>query len=613
MMIRLFLILIFVVFTNICVNAQQFSDVTSTSGLQFVAVMPDLFGSGASIADYDNDGDLDFFAGTEFGLTNLLYNNNGNGVFQEVAVASGITSTFRCRSSLWVDYNGDELLDLILLGDCLGIDSSCTDRLQLFLYQQTSSGNFVEITNSGLDFGDRYNIVNIDDPVVGGIAAGDVNNDGWLDIIITSWGRMFEGAKMSMFLNNTDGTFTDITDVSFPLQPEKSRYQPLFHDFNHDGFLDIYINVDFTENEFWLNNGNNTFQDISATINANSAFNEMGMAVGDYDNDGDFDLYSTNISREENGVLRHNIFLKNNWVENGSLGFDEVSNSPNLNVGSSGWDWGTTFFDANNDGYVDLAATNGWGQGWSADQSKLWLNVDGLAFSDISSSSGFNDTWDATSLMAFDMDRDGDLDLLQSMKQNGNNNNLIRIYENNYSSTTNANNYLVVKPRMNGSNHFAIGTVVKISYDNGKTGMRLITAGTSFYGQEPAEAFFGVVDNTIIDEIRIEWPDNTVTVVEDVASNQVITITNDNVLDVATKTASQVKAHPNPVKDILNLESLSFIESIEIYNLLGQSVFQKTISSTNMNLDMSSFESGSYFVKIIDANSKVRTIRVIKQ
>ncbi|SHG90530.1 FG-GAP-like repeat-containing protein [Winogradskyella jejuensis] len=613
MMIRLFLISIFVVFANICVNAQQFTDVTSTSGLQFVAIMPDLFGSGASIADYDNDGDLDFFAGTEFGLTNLLYNNNGNGVFQEVAVASGITSTFRCRASLWVDYNGDELLDLVLLGDCLGIDNSCTNRLQVFLYQQTSSGNFTEVLNSGLDFSDRYNILNIDDPVVGGIAAGDINNDGWLDIIITAWGRMFAGAEMSMFLNNANGTFTDITDISFPMQPTKSRYQPIFHDFNDDGYLDVYINVDFTENEFWLNNGDNTFQDISATINANSAFNEMGMAVGDYDNDGDFDLYSTNISRVEDGVLRHNIFLKNNWIENGVLGFDEVSNNATFNVGSSGWDWGTTFFDANNDGFIDLAATNGWGQGWSLDQSKLWLNVDGIAFTDISTSSNFNDTWDATSLMAFDMERDGDLDLLQSMKTNGSNNNLVRVYQNNYASTLNSNNYLVIKPRMNGANHFAIGAVVKIAYDNGTTGMRLITAGTSFYGQEPAEAFFGLADNTIVDELRIEWPDNTVTVVEDIAANQVVTITNDNVLDVNTSTISSIIAFPNPVVDTIHLESISSIESVEIYNLIGQRVFQKTYTSKEVELNMSSFVSGSYFVKIKNSNSYIETVRVLKQ
>ncbi|WP_299116069.1 FG-GAP-like repeat-containing protein [uncultured Winogradskyella sp.] len=606
-----FIVFFYVVFVCVNLNGQQFTDVTSTKGIESVITMPDLFGSGVSIADFDKDGDLDFFVGTEFGLTNQLYQNNGSGTFQNVASTLGITSTYRNRASLWFDYNGDGLLDLALLGDCLGIDSSCTNRVELFLYQQTSSGSFIEITDSDLDFGDRYNILNVADPVVGGIAAGDINNDGWLDLLITTWGRMFEGAKMSLFLNDGDGTFSDITVSSNLGENARSRYQPLFHDFNDDGNIDIYINIDFTENEFWLNNGDNTFQEIGASISANNAFNEMGMAVGDYDNDGDFDLYSTNISRVEDGVLRHNIFLKNNWVETNTLGFTEISNNTGISVGNSGWDWGTTFFDANNDGFVDLATTNGWGQNWSADQSRLWLNLDGILFNDISASANFDDTWDATTLLAFDMDRDGDLDLLQSMKENGNENNLVRLYQSNYSTTINSNNYLVVKPRMNGNNHFAIGAVVKITYDSGTTGMRLITAGTSFYGQEPAEAFFGLADNLIVDEVRIEWPDNTVTVVDDIAANQVVTITNDNVLSQEEPIIEKVLIYPNPTKDILNIETNFELKEVEIFNVLGQKVL---MDFNNKKVNVSSLISGTYFLKINDTSDSVtQTIRFIKR
>ena len=600
---------------SICVlNSQNFTDVTLTSGVIDVTSTSnilDSFGSGASIADFDNDGDLDVFVGTEFGLTNLLYQNLGNNQFQEVALALGINSTYKNRAALWLDYDGDQLLDLLLLGDCLGVDSTCEDRVSVFLYKQNSDGNFTEISNSGLEFGDRYSVPDVSDALVGGVASGDINNDGYLDVIVTVWGKEAIGAKMSFFLNNQDGTFTDISVSSNLGLTLASRYQPIFYDFNYDGYLDIYINVDFGANEFWLNNGDNTFNDIAGNIGADNAFNEMGMTIGDYDNDGDMDIYSTNITADDNGTFEYNILLKNDWSATNQLGFTEVSNT--LNIAESGWDWGTTFFDANNDGFLDLASTNGWSDSWGPDSSKFWLNVDGVLFSDNSNDSGFNDTLKAASLLAFDMDRDGDLDLLQSIKDNGKFL-PIRLYENNINLSLNPNNYLVIKPRMNGANHFAIGAVVKINYDNGKTGMRLITAGTSFYGQEPAEAFFGLSNNTIVNEIRVEWPDNTTTVVQDIAANQIITITNDSVLNTDGFNSLEVKFYPNPTSDILSLESKITIENIAVYNLLGQKVLEKPTNSKNIQMRISRLSSGSYFIKLkMKTNGIIKTYQLIKK
>ncbi|MFD1062825.1 FG-GAP-like repeat-containing protein [Winogradskyella litorisediminis] len=598
-------------------NAQVFADVTSSAGIDAVETMSGTFGSGASIADFDNDGDLDFFVGTEFGLNNRIYENIGNGQFQEVATSLGVTSTFRNRTALWVDFNGDTLLDLIIVGDCRDIDASCVNRADIKLYKQLTSGNFEIVENSGLDFGTKYNVANVTkDFLVGGISAADINNDNWLDILVTFWDRNQIGAEMTMFLNNAGQGFTDISSTSFPNQNSVSRFQPIFNDFDNDGFIDFYISIDFTENELWRNLGNNQFEEIANDVGADNAFNEMGLTIGDYDNDGDFDLYATNISRIDpgDGNMRHNILLKNNFSQTNNLGFEEVSES--LGVDSSAWDWGTTFFDANNDGWLDIASTNGYDiEGWLPDQSKLWLNVEGLLFSDISEASNFDDLQYAATLLAFDMDRDGDLDLLQSMKVRStlNADLPVRLYENDISESTNPNNYLVVKPRMNGTNHYAIGAVVKIIYDNGKTGMRLITAGTSFYGQEPAEAFFGLSDNNTIDEIRVEWPDNTVTVVTDVIANQVITITNDNVLDVNNTELIQLKTYPNPASDVVTVEGNSIIKLIEVYNLLGQKVLFQNTDSIKIKFNISSLSKGSYFLKVKDINSNLQTFKILKK
>ena len=622
---KLFLnFILFIFFASVNVlQGQIFLDVTESLGIENITITnidtrSDLYGNGASVADYDNDGDLDIFMGTQFSEPNRLYNNNGDGTFDDVTVTLGIDSQYRNRAALWIDYNGDQLLDLILLGDCYRADG-CSEAISVFLYKQNINGSFDEVINSGLVFGNKYNITNFTENIVaGGLASADINNDGFLDLLVTVWGTSGTGAKLSLFLNNTDGTFLDISLTSFPEALSKSRWQPLFYDFNQDGYQDIYISIDFSENELWINNQNNTFENISTSAQVNSAFNEMGATIGDYDNDGDFDLYSTNITRVEDGELesRHNILLNNNTGISNDVSFFEVANEVNYNVGYSDWDWGTTFFEANNDGFLDLAVTNGWVErnNWPLGPSKLWTSIDGLFFNDSSLSANFNDTLDATTLLAFDMDRDGDLDLLQTIKQASGIFKPIRFYENNLTQSP-TNNYLVVKPRMNGTNHFSIGTVVKIVYDRGsKTAMRLITAGTSFYGQEPAEAFFGLADNTIVDEIRVEWPDNTVTVVDNIAANQIITVTNDITLDVNSIEVSEVKAYPNPVKDILHLEESSLIKEIKVYNLLGQKIIHKHFNSKSVRLSLMALNPGNYFVKIINqANPIGKTILTIKK
>lgn len=601
-------------------NSQTFTDITT--GLNILDVnsnntntsRPDLYGTGVSVADYDKDGDLDIFVGTQFGQTNRLYQNQGNGQFLDIAALVGVNSTYRNRAALWMDFDGDMLLDLILIGDCYRVEG-CTEAMSIFVYKQNSSGNFTAISSSGLDFQSKYNIENFDENIVsGGLAAGDINNDGYLDLLVSVWGTNGVGAELTLFKNNGDGTFLDISISSGLANLNASRWQPLFHDFNDDGYLDIYINIDFTANELWLNNTNETFNNIAQSANADNAFNEMGLTAGDYDNDGDIDIYSTNITRVEAGEIdsRHNILLKNNTNSSNNPTFSEVSKD--LNIDASDWDWGTTFFDANNDGFLDLAATNGWVErfNWPLGPSKFWLSVDGLFFSDQSVASGFNDNLDGTTLLAFDLERDGDLDLIQSTKQISGDFKPIRIYENNYTATTNANNYLVVKPRTNSTNHFAIGAIVKILYDNGTTGMRLITAGTSFYGQEPAEAFFGVGNATTIDEIKVEWPDGTETIVTNVSANQVITVMPSGVLSNTEKFIANLKVYPNPASDVINIEGNLNIQNIEIFNLLGQRMFQNTFDSKNVQLDISSFSTGNYFIKILNSNSEFQTFRFIK-
>lgn len=567
-----------------------FENVSTSKGIEDIPKISFLYGNGAAIADYDKDGDLDFFLCTAAGVADRLYVNNGTGFFFNNASFIGLNSTDRTRVALWFDYDADEDLDLVTLGDCYA--QGCNDPITIKLYKQQNNGIFTETSESaGLNFGEKY-VTNFS-IAGGGLAAGDLNNDGYLDLIVSVW-----GGPLSYFENSGNGSFVDKSaDVQMG-NNFRYRWQPMIYDFNQDGYQDVYVNVDFAANELWINNGDGTFTNKAAETFSDSAFNEMGLTLGDYDNDGDMDLYATNISRVDSGVLRHNILLKNLKSSTGLLLFDEVAND--LQVGASGWDWGTAFADLNNDGRLDLVTTNGWTPTeWGADTSRLWLNLGDGLFGDISISASFNDAYDATSLMAFDMDRDGDLDLLQTLKDNSNTNAPLVLYENNLNETPNPGNYIVIKPRGAGANYFGIGSVVKITTDN-TTQIRLISAGTSLYGQEPAEAFFGIGEASIISELKVIWPDQTETVLNDVAINQEITVLKNQNLGITESKELNIQHFPNPVKNVLHIKINSTESSLEVVNMLGQVIDRYELGFGTNSIDVSNYSTGIYTVKIFN-------------
>jgi hypothetical protein len=169
---------------------------------------------------------------------------------------------------------------------------------------------------------------------------------------------------------------------------------------------------------------------------------------------------------------------------------------------------------------VDLAATNGTFTS-QPDPSLFYWNrsTDPVRFADASDAVAFNDTIFGSCLISFDYDRDGDLDLVQSTDIEQ-----LRLLENETLDGRTKGNYLVVQPRMDGPNRFAIGATVRIEIGEQRM-TRLIQAGTSYLGQEPAEAFFGIGDATGVDRVEIEWPGGMQTVYENIDVNQVLLIT----------------------------------------------------------------------------------------
>jgi len=491
----------------------HFSDVSGARGIGAFTVSPG-YTSGVNAADFDDDGDIDFFVPQDQGVADQLYQNDGLGNFTDIAAAAGVDSTDAHRAALFFDYDGDNLLDLAVAGDCTLEDASCVSP-QLLLYRQVSTGVFQDVSVvASLD----VVLAEESGVSIGGMAAGDINNDGYLDFFISMW----HGVRTWLFLNDGDGTFTNISVTSsVSNHPGVDSYQPIIHDFNADGWMDVFEAVDFTANRLWINNQDNTFSDGAVAAGVDSAFNEMGVTLGDLDNDGDFEMFITNI--HEDGKINR---LYQNDTVGSTPAFTDIATS--AGVDDTDWGWGATFFDADNDGWLDLAVTNGFyleeiGESpWDTDPSRFFSNDGTLppSFSEDSAAVGFDDTYIGSSLVSFDYDRDGDLDLLQTTMEGG----PLRLLENDWVGAAAPNNHLVVRPRrLTGGNRRGIGATVRVTF-GGTTYSRYISAGTSLQGQEPAEAHFGLGSATMVDSVVVEWPDGTTTTENSVGANGIIEV-----------------------------------------------------------------------------------------
>lgn len=501
----------------------QFVDVTATAGLTS-HTPPVGMSSGAAIADFDDDGDPDIFVPTEYGTPHRLYRND-SGTFVDIAASAGVNANDRGRAALWFDYDADGLLDLVVMGDCFSIgvytppSGLPCPAPPVRLFRQTAPGVF---SDQAAAAGLSGAFVTFPPYHVGGLSAGDLNNDGYLDLLISIWGS----SDRWLFLNDGDGTFTDVTTVSGVNVdgPGGSAYDwaSTIFDFDGDGNRDIFQAVDFGVNELMVNFGGARFANVGNEVGVNTSFHEMGIAVSDPDNDGDFDVYMTNIHTYPPLGVEHNVLFRNDTV-GGDLSFTDVGVS--AGVGETDWGWGTTFLDGDRDGFLDLAATNGFNQAANPigvpDQSRFFSNDGGgsLSFTDVSTTVNFDDMDWGSGLYALDYDSDGDQDLLQIVHDLG----IPRLLENQQSGPALSHHYLTIKPRMTGPNNRAIGAIVRVTA-GGKQMARFVSAGTSMAGQEPAEAFFGLGTATSAD-VTVEFPDGSVKTLLGVAADQILTVT----------------------------------------------------------------------------------------
>jgi len=491
-----------------------FDEVTTQLGMNMphnagVTCNPPI-GSGSAWGDYDNDGDVDLFA-TNRGGANYLYRNDGDtnsdGLpdFTNVAAALGIEdAALGSLGATFIDYDndGDQDLYVTAWGNPIGNNKLYENQLV-----ETGSVAFTDVTGVAGIQGTGRTIMG---------AWGDFDQDGFLDLYIAKHmvcSADFTNNEDQLFRNNGDGTFSDVTDylcggASSCAELVATGFAPGWFDFDNDGDLDLYqvndrLNGDVHENVLWRNDGPGgpgwIFTDVSLATDTNIGLNGMGLGIGDYNNDGWFDLAFSNL-----GPAR--------LLENQSGVFADISTSSGINAATTGTTtWGTVFFDHDNDMWLDLFYVNGdiFSTGLSDSNIFMHNNGDGT-FTDISASSGLNDSGRGRSGSIGDIDGDGFVDLVV-----GNYDEEYLVFHN---RGDNGANWLTVTVEGTVSNRDGIGTRLTLTAD-GVTQMREITSGPTHGGGDQKAAFFGL-GTASSGTLTVRWPNGVVENLGTVSANQ---------------------------------------------------------------------------------------------
>ena len=533
LLIGIFLILL--VSKGISAKLPVFIDVTRKAGINFKHAsgksqryfIVETLGSGVATFDYNDDGWLDiYFVNSGQVLhrdkqaKNVLYRNNGDGTFTDATESSG-TGDFGYGIGVTVgDYDNNGTADLYV-----------TNYGQNVLYRNNGDGTFTDVTEKA----------GVGHPGCGtGCAFADFDLDGDLDLYVANYVPkdqmlattgssgyknpiFYDGETDVLYQNNGDGTFIIITSRlgDSTIFRDARGLGVVVADYNRDKLADIYIANDKSKNLYFLNNGDETFTEAATLTGvgydaSGNALAGMGVAVGDYDNDGWIDMFVTNFAYEFNN-LYHN--EKEFFIDaTASAGLGDPSY---LYVG-----WGTFFFDSDNDGDLDLFIANGHimdNNELQSDQltyeqpDQLFENCGNGKFVEISIESGdyFSQKHVARGSAYFDYDNDGDLDLLIS------NSNQFPILLRNDGG--NHQNWLQMTLIGTTSNRDAVGTQVIIQAGN-QIQVREVQSSGSYCSVNDYRLHFGVNETKQIDLVEVQWTSGTLQKLKDVAVNQHLTV-----------------------------------------------------------------------------------------
>jgi len=361
-----------------------------------------------------------------------------------------------------------------------------------------------------------------------GCAIADFDGDGLLDLFVTNWGydlgrgaSDFPGSNQ-LFRNLGGFVFTDATAAAGLDAFARDSFTAIFADFDDNGFPDIHLAVDHAPDRFYFNT-NGVFTESADVVRATHIGNDMGVAVADFDDDGDLDLYATNITDESlgTGTTQGNVFYVNGQDNTGNVGFTDEAVA--RGVLDTHWGWGVQFVDLENDGDLDIVAVNGFDEfleiNFGGPLSPVHMTPavvfknDGAGRFARRDDIGLAQPDDGRALIAFDFDRDGDQDLLVTNVRGP-----VRLFEN---RTAAPGHWLGVAL---GPDNVAIGARVFATI-GAVTKRRDVIAGRSFLAGTPSEVHFGLGAATRVDRLRVVWADGTEQTMLDVAADQLLRLT----------------------------------------------------------------------------------------
>jgi len=575
MAIRVFII--FLIFSNLSYAQLAFDDVADQIGVDY-SYGDSEYGGGVSFADFDNDGWDDITYASENGV-DLYFFKNTNGVFNLVTF-NGISNTSKAKQVIWVDYDNDGDKDFFV---------TAIEGKNAF-YSNDGEMNFTDISSTiGIFQTDLFTY---------GASFGDIDNDGDLDLFISN--RSPE--DHNYLYRNDSGIYVDITGTSGISLEGQLSFCSIFFDYDKDGLQDIYVSNDKEENinRLYKNLGDGVFQDVSESSNAGVDVSAMSTTLGDFNNDGWFDIYITNTPFSQVSSIQGNVLLKNN----GDGTFTNVATETGTSFDSVGW--GSVFLDADNDGLLDIYVSSSENGNGSLISSAFYHQQDDETFM-IPQDIGFNtDLRESYSNAIGDINNDGKPEIVVG---NDTDNNFL--WQNN---TLNENNWLKVKLEGVVSNKDGIGNTIEINVD-GQSQYRYTLAGEGYLSQNSFYEFFGTGLSNLIDYVKVTWTSTGATeTFNNIEANQSITIKegigilNDNNYIVE----DLLSIYPNPSNDGVFKLSTKNNESntLKVYDLSGRLIFNVKNLKNNDEFSLNHCKKGIY-VANLSSGKKSSTIKLV--
>ena len=484
----------------------------------FTDVAPDLNmdkvdgGRGSAWGDYDNDGDLDIVAVGTY-QPHVLYRNNGDGTFTDVAEQAGIADPRGGWGSLFADYDNDGYPDLyITRGGWSGAAENT-------LYHNNGDGTFTDVTHTA----------GVADPQSSFCAAwADYDNDGDIDLYIAN-GVIGDGAANVLYRNNGDGTFTNIAEVAGVANTGNSL-GTTWGDYDKDGHIDLHVVNYGQSNVLYRNNGDGTFTDVTAMSGMNLSVTDAFVTFFlDVDNDADLDLFISNsgsfqafIAGQITGSATHDSDRQVLYRNNGDGTFTDVTEESGLYHAYGAM--GANFGDINSDGYVDIYLATGAPQMGRLERDALFQNNGDGTFTDATLALGLGNIGKGHGVTFGDADADGDIDIYVPVGGAFIGDQWHNLF---YENAGTGNNWITLKLVGVKSNRDGIGAKVTVRVGDNVI-YREVSGGCGFGSTNSLPLEIGLGKHTKVDTLEVVWPSGQVDTFMNLSVNRTLILTEGN-------------------------------------------------------------------------------------